>query len=831
MPRGTLRIYLGAAPGAGKTYAMLNEGQRRLARGTDAVALLVDAKGRPQTAAQLGDLELLRPCRAIDPNSSGDVDLRAAKRRHPEVALVDDYAHTNAPGSEHPKRWMDVEALLEDGIDVITTLNIQHLESLADVVASITGTEEPEAIPDAVVRQADQIELVDITPEALRRRMAHGNVFPPEHINGALSHYFRVENLGALRELALEWMADHADQRLAAYRATEGVSEPWDTRERVVVALTGAPGGEHLLRRGARMAARTKADLVAVHVRTDEEHRNAMAALETYRGLAEALGGQFTIISGQRVADSLVAFARAENATQLVMGASRQNRWSELVRGSVINSVLREAGSIDVHVVSSADDHSAGSENRGTNPGLPRRRLRLGWLLALVGIPVLTFGLVPLRGDTSLSTILLLLLLGTVCVAAVGGVKPGLVSALVAAALADWYFVPPIHHWRISHTDDVVILIAFVAIAGAFAILTDRLARRGSEVARVRAEAETLNRLASRSVMPTTEALSELVEEVRATFQLDGVALLTPNEAGWNIQASAGIAPPASPDQADLVAELADGSTLAVHGAHNLSGHERRLLNTFVAQFRLAQQQIVLQAEAASATALGEANRLRTALLAAVSHDLRTPLSSIKAAATSVLSKEVTWPPEAIRSFCETIDLEADRLNGLVGNLLDMSRLQAGVLSINLRSTAPEEVVFSAVKSLSRDTKNLAIAVPEALPPIATDPALLERAVANVIDNALSWSPTDSPVRVEADSVAGHVELRVVDRGPGIPPAQRVAVFQPFQRLGDGPSAQQHGVGLGLAVARGFVQSMGADFRIEDTPGGGVTALFTLPLA
>ncbi len=445
-------------------------------------------------------------------------------------------------------------------------------------------------------------------------------------------------------------------------------------------------------------------------------------ALDAYGDLADALGGHFTIISGQRIADSLVAFARAENATQLVLGASRQSRWSELVRGSVINSVLREAGSIDVHVVSSADEHSSGTENRGLNASLPRRRLRLGWLLALVGIPALTFCLVPLRGHTSLSTVLLLLLLGTVCVAAVGGVKPGVVSALVAAALADWYFVPPIHHWRIAHTDDLVVLIVFVAIAGAFAILTDRLARRGFEIAQVRAEAETLNRLASRSVMPSTEALGELVEEVRATFQLDGVALLTPSEAGWNIQASAGIAPPASPDQADLVAELADGSTLAVRGAHNLSAQERRLLNTFVAQFRLAQQQIMLQAEASSATALAEANRLRTALLAAVSHDLRTPLASIKAAATSVLSNEVTWPPDAVKSFCETIDLEADRLNGLVGNLLDMSRLQAGVLSINLRSTAPEEVVFSAVKSLSRDTTNLAIACPRRCRPSRPTP-------------------------------------------------------------------------------------------------------------
>ncbi len=278
MPRGTLRIYLGAAPGVGKTYAMLNEGRRRLARGTDVLALHLDAKGRPQTAAQFGELDFLSPCRAIDLTTGGEVELRAAKRRHPEVALVDDYAHTNAPGSEHPKRWMDVEELLEDGIDVITTLNIQHLESLADVVESITDAPEPETIPDAVVRKADQIELVDITPEALRRRMAHGNIFPPERANGALSHYFRVENLGALRELALEWMADHADQRLAAYRAAEGVSEPWETRERVVVALTGAA------RRRSPLAARSS------HGGTDES-RSRRRARSHRRGAPWLSGG------------------------------------------------------------------------------------------------------------------------------------------------------------------------------------------------------------------------------------------------------------------------------------------------------------------------------------------------------------------------------------------------------------------------------------------------------------------------------------------------------------------------------------------------------------
>jgi two-component system sensor histidine kinase KdpD len=824
MAGGGLRIYLGAAPGVGKTYAMLNEGHRRRARGSDVVVVAVDAKERPNTAAQVRDLEVLAsPC--------GTIELEAALARRPDVALVDDYAADNPPGAANPKRWMDVEALLAAGIEVITTLNVQHLESLSDVVPTITGTRELQTVPDAVVRRADQVELVDVTPEALRRRMAHGNIYQPERIDGALSHYFRLENLGALRELALEWMAVHADQRLAAYREQQGVDAHCETRERVVVALAGATGGEKLLRRGARMAARTNAELLAVHVH-DGDHSSASDAttLDAYRGLVTDLGGRFTTIRGNPVASSLVTFARTENATQLLLGASRESRWRAVLHGSVIRGVLREAGPIDVHVVSTWDEPAAHADPHAPS-GVSRRRRLLGWLLALAGTPLLALALLPLRtGSGSLPTEVLLLLLGTVLVAGVGGVRPGVASAVIAVGFADWYFVPPYHTWRVAHTRDLVILVAFVVIAVVVSTLTDLLARRGAESLRARAEAETLNRLASRSVPAEADALAELVREARDTLGVDAAALLLPSEEGWGVGTAAGPRPPSTPDEADTVAELAGGSMLALRGG-DLSADDRRVLNAFVAQLRLAQHQILLRADAASAIGLAEANRLRTALLAAVSHDLRTPLASIKAAATSVLSREVTWSPEAIRGFCETIDVEADRLNHLVGNLLDMSRLQAGVLTATRRPSGIDEATYAAVKSLSRDTTRLDVAVPDSLPPIEADPALLERSIANVIDNALTWSPDGQHVRVEADTLADHVELRVVDRGPGIPVAQRTSVFQPFQRLGDGPSAQQHGVGLGLAVARGFVEILGGELRLEDTPGGGTTAVFTFPVA
>ncbi len=343
MARGKLRIYLGAAPGVGKTFAMLNEGRRRHSRGTDVVVGFVETHSRVNTAEQLGDLEVI-PRRRIEYRGTSfeEMDIDALLARKPKVALVDELAHTNVPGSRNEKRWQDVEELLASGIDVISTVNIQHLESMNDVVEEITGIEQRETIPDAVVRAADQVELIDQTPEALRRRMAHGNIYAPEKIDAALANYFREGNLGALRELALMWVADKVDEALEEYRELHGISGTWETRERVVVAVTGAPGGEDVLRRAARMAMRTRGELLGVHVRpADGLAGPSTERLAELRRLLTELGGEYREISGGDVGDALVSFARAENASQLVMGASRRSRWSEFVRGSVINGVLR----------------------------------------------------------------------------------------------------------------------------------------------------------------------------------------------------------------------------------------------------------------------------------------------------------------------------------------------------------------------------------------------------------------------------------------------------------------------------------------------------------
>ncbi|HKN92409.1 MAG TPA: ATP-binding protein [Acidimicrobiia bacterium] len=836
MTRGTLRIYLGAAPGVGKTFAMLGEGRRRAERGTDVVVGFVESHGRPRTAAQLGDLPVVRRRRILhDGVELEEMDLDAVLARRPQVVLVDELAHSNVPGSRHAKRWEDVEELLDAGIDVISTVNIAHLESLSDVCEAITGVPQRERVPDAVVRAADQIELVDMTPEALRRRLAHGNIYDPETIDVALANYFRVGNLAALRELALLWVADRVDEALRRYRSVHGIRQPWETRERVVVALTGAPGGEALIRRAARMAARAKADLVGVHIYTEDGLRAPPTdRLARHRELLEEFGGTYHEIHSSDVAGALVGLARTENATQLVLGASMRSRFSELVRGSVINEVIRQSGPIDVHVVSreeaTADPHAhlhrLPALSRRPSP-LPRRRREAAWALALAGAPLQCVAMVPLRQHLQLSSVLLLFLLQVVAAAAVGGAGPALAAATVGFLLANWYFTPPLHEWTIGEPQSLIALLVYLVVAGVVSWFVATVARRSAEVARARAEAETLARVAGASA--DEDPLGPLAGQLLVAFGQQAVAVLRQEDSGrWEVEAEAGEPVPATPDEATEALPLGDGTVLVLVGPA-LAAEDRSLLSAFTAQLGAALTRRRLQEGAAQAARLARADELRAALLAAVSHDLRTPLASIKACVTSLLADDVDWPADAISEFCRTIDEETDRLTGLVANLLDMSRLQAGALSLHRRPVGVEEIVPAALSSLGDRARGdvVEVGVAETLPGVEADPALLERVLANLIDNALAWSPPGVPVRVEAGGVPGAVHVRIVDRGPGIPPAERDRVFLPFQRLGDRSSGA--GVGLGLAVARGFTVAMGGELTVEDTPGGGTTMVVVLP--
>jgi two-component system sensor histidine kinase KdpD len=834
--RGKLRIYLGAAPGVGKTYAMLNEGWRRRERGADVVIGLVVTHDRPQTVAQIRDLEIIAPRRAeYRDRTWHEIDVEAILVRRPAVVLVDELAHTNVPGSHNEKRWQDIEALLAAGIEVISTVNIQHLESLNDVVNRITGVVQRETVPDAVVRRADQIELVDMSPEALQRRMAHGNIYAPEKVDAALGNYFRIGNLGALRELALLWVADQVEDSLQRYMAQHGITSSWETRERVLVALTGAPGGDDLIRRAARMARRTKGDLIGAHVvQSDGLSRPTSDLLEQHRRLLEELGGTWHDVAGDDVPATLVKFATAQHATQIVLGTSRRSRWTEVTQGSIINRVVREAKGIDVHVIATEATPAPKSPRNRTTIAFAHRRERLASAFALAGVAVFVLGVLIARnsaldprhtGRVTTSAGLLMFLGVVVVVALIGGRLPAVITAAAAIALVDWYLIPPYRSFAIARGSDAAYLAAFMLTALIVAVVVDQAARRRLEASRSRSEADELLALADRLVRPNPPQVA--IEEVQRALERDSVVLLAPDGDGWTVEASAGEPTVTAPTDGEHY-ELRDGHVVVMTGSP-LGADEQRLATALLSYVEAIIAMHHLRGEVSAVEGLAHANDLRNALLAAVSHDLRTPLASIKALTSGWLEPDVEWSPADTHEFMCSIDAETDRLHKLVENLLDMSRLQSGALQLMRRPAALDEIVPAALASLSEAANGVVVDVPESLPRVDVDPALLERAVANVVDNAVRHSGTGPSVRVEAAAVAGRVDLRVVDRGCGIPLAQRERVFRPFQRLGD--TASDTGVGLGLAVARGFVDAVGGELTVEDTPGGGVTMVIGLPLA
>jgi two-component system, OmpR family, sensor histidine kinase KdpD len=827
MARGQLRIYLGAAAGVGKTYAMLNEGRRRAGYGEDVVVAYVEPHRRPKTAAQVGDLEVI-PRRQVDYRGTTleEMDVDAVLTRRPQVALVDELAHTNAPGSRNEKRWQDVEELLDAGISVIGTLNIQHLESLNDVVEEITGVKQQETIPDAVVRRADELQLVDLTPGALRNRLGRGDVYPPERIDAALANYFRPGNLSALRELALAWLADRVEAGLEEYRNQHGIDEPWETRERVLVALTGSPDGERLIRRAARMAHRMHGDLVGVHVIPQDGLAAPTAdLLERQRHMVDELGGSYHEVVGEDIGEALLEAARSLNVTQIVMGASRRSRWQRLTRGSVIGKVIRGSGTrIDVHVVSHPDAaEEAFALPRTRRPAsLPQRRIAIGLVLAVVAPPALAYLLSHLREQVGLPSILLLFLLLAVLISAVGGLWPALIAAISGFLLVNWYFTPPLHTLTISEGENILALIVFLAVATTVSVFVEYAARRSMQGYRARAEADALARLAGSAPVDT------VLDSLRRVMNTEGAAVLHRTETGWRIEATSGGRIPGSPEAATTTIEL-DAEHVLVLSGNPVRTEDQRVLDAFAKELKSSVELGELEAEAKAASVVSAANELRAAILSAVSHDLRTPLAGIKASVTSLLQDDVEWTPEARREFLETIAEETDRLNALVGNLLDMSRLQTDALEIMPSRVGLEEVLPAAVQSLGVGDDSVELDVPETLPRVLADPGLLERALANVIDNAVRFSPSGTPPRVTAGATDGYVDVRVVDRGPGVPAADVSRLFMPFQRLGDAGS--EEGVGLGLAVAKGFVEAMGGEIEAETTPGGGLTIVTRLRAA
>ncbi|WP_435864794.1 ATP-binding protein [Streptomyces umbrinus] len=811
---GRLKVYLGAAPGVGKTYRMLDEARRRAARGVDVVVGFVECHGRPGTEGMLDGLEVVeRASGAYRGGEFEEMDLAAVLARRPQVAIVDEFAHSNVPGvGRNPKRRQDIEELLAAGIDVVTALNIQHLESLNDVVEKITRVPQHETVPDEVVRRAHQIELVDIPPEGLRRRMAHGNIYAPEKVDAALADYFRPGNLTALRQLALLWVADRVDEALQSYRSEHDIGGVWETRERVVVALTGGPEGDTLIRRAARVADRSAGgDLLAVHVtRSDGLAAGAShASLARQRRLIEDLGGSYHSVIGDDVAAALVEFARAENATQLVLGTSRRGRLERFATGrGTGETVVELSADIDIHMVT--------HERAGRGTLLPSRRRTLSTVRRIAGpvagllLPVaLTFllDLDAARDKLNLTSEALLFLLTVVGVACIGGVASAVIASVTASLLLNYWFIPPVGQFTLNDPNALLALAVFAVVAATVAAVVDRSLRLSRRSARATAEAETMSSLAG-TIVRGGATIPALVERTRETFGMDSAELVDepPGEDGVT-------AVPAGP-----------GAFLVLRG-RILPSSERRVLAAFAAHVGSAVERSRLAQAAAEVEPVKAADRMRTALLRAVGHDLRTPLAAGWAAVSSLRSRDVEFSDEDRDELLATADESMARLNRLIENLLDLSRLQAGALTLDLRATALEEVLPAALA----DTPEVEVADLEEVPAVLADPPLLERVIANLAGNAARHSPAGRKVLLAASAHAGRVELRVVDRGPGLPSTDRERLFEPFQRLGDTDNTT--GLGLGLALSRGLTEAMNGTLTPEDTPGGGLTMVLSLPFA
>ncbi|MCS4276001.1 two-component system sensor histidine kinase KdpD [Mycetocola sp. BIGb0189] len=834
--RGTLKVYLGFAPGVGKTFTMLKDAHDRHAAGVDVVVGLIEDHGRERTRELRAGIPAI-PLREVSyrGGSFRELDVDAILARKPTLAIVDELAHsvvhTEGTTGGPEKRWEEVQTLLDAGINVYTTLNIQHLESLNDVVTAITGITQRETIPDRVLRAADEIELVDLTPDELRARLGAGHVYPANRVDAALANYFRIGNLTALRELALLWLADQVDELLEKYRTQKSINTTWPARERIVVAVTGGPETETLLRRGVRIVGRIAGrELLAVHVIQDDGLRASDAtALARARTLVEELGGTWHTVVGEDPAKALLDFARSVNASQLVLGVSRSG-WLRRLRGPGIGSrVIAAAGNIDVHMVTHQAAHGKREPRARRGAALTRSRRIAGWIAALVGPVVVTalflsFG----PGATSLSLTLLGYITLVVFVALLGGFWPAIIAALVGTALVNWFFTPPVHTLTIYQSENVVALVLFLLVAAGVARVVDLAARRTTEAAAAQAQAALLSELAG-GVLREGASVQSLLDSLRETFSQDAVTLAShnPEPTGADVWQAVATSGPAcqGPGSATSTIRIDKTHALLLVGAP-VSASDQRVLEAYAGRLLGVLAQDELDRARVQAQELAAGNSIRTALLAAVSHDLRTPLAGIKAAVSSLRLPDVEFSAEDEAALLLTIEDSTDRLNTLVTNLLDMSRIQAGEIRLEQAPLEAADVVAGALAALPGDL-DISLSIPEDLR-LLGDYGLLVRILANLLDNALNHG-AGAQVGVSGGRVEDRVELRVIDHGPGIPRTEQDTVFRPFQRLGDAPAGT--GIGLGLAVARGLTEGIGGTLEIEETPGGGATMVLALPAA
>ena len=834
--RGSLRVYLGMAPGVGKTFAMLDEGRRRQERGAYVLAGVVETHGRAHTEEKLAGLSVV-PRKALTYQSAEflEMDLDEILRLKPQVALIDELAHTNIPGSVHEKRWQDINSLLEAGIDVISTVNIQHLESLNDVVQRITGIEQRETVPDSFLRQANQVEIVDISPEALQRRMVHGNIYAAEKIDAALSNYFRKGNLSALRELALLWVADKVEEGLQEYRKSEGIQDIWEAHERIVVAVNDSAEGETIIKRASRIAARTPgAKLFAVHILNYDGVSTAdVAKLTQFETLTESMRGTFHQIASENIPEAILDFARSVNATQVVLGVTSKGRWKRLLQGeSIASKVTRLSEEIDVHMVTHEGASEIRSRRLQASTGLSTRRRLQAILLLVALLPLLTFLLSLYRTGLNPFSDGLFFLMANTLIAMLGGLVPSVIGAVVSTGLLNFYFIPPIHTFTIAEWNNVIALVVFLVDALIISTLVERAATRTRQALEASKESSVLSALAGK-VLRGDSGIAGLIENARKVLSFSSLTLVY--KPGQGKVEAIGVR--------DTFTNLPEGERAdpthfewAVNEALTLVGEGRvlqpqdsRVLEALSAQLELMWERELLSDQASHATELAEADRMRSALLSAVSHDLRGPLASALASVSSLRNESVDWSEDHRRGLLETAENSLERLNRLIENLLDMSRLQAGAIAVHYDRVSVEDLLPQVLSSIPVLSSDLTISNTPELPEVRTDAGLLERALANLISNAMTHGSSERKPSITLSRHGQSVQVRVIDYGRGIDLSDETKIFTPFRRLGD--VNNKEGVGLGMALSKGLVEAVGGTLTLEETPGGGLTAVVSIPVA
>ncbi|MBV8935912.1 MAG: sensor histidine kinase KdpD [Alphaproteobacteria bacterium] len=845
--RGRLKIFLGAAPGVGKTYEMLLSAQARRRDGVDVVVGIVETHGRRETEALLDGLEVVAR-QQVDYKGHllAEMDLDAILKRGPQLVLVDELAHTNAPGSRHPKRYLDVEELIAAGIDVFTTLNIQHVESLNDVIARITRIRVRETVPDSILDQADDIEVVDLSPEDLTKRLREGKVYVPQQAERAIRHYFSTGNLTALRELALRRTAQRVDEQLLSHMREHAISGPWPAGERVLVCVSEAPATAGLIRYARRVADHVRAPWTAIYVETARTQRLGNAErdrIADFLRLAERLGASTITIPGRNIAEEVVAYSTSNNITQIVIGKSDRSRWFEMVHGSVVHELVRKTGQISVHVISADDSEAPPPKSVQTRPTVEPFRMEA--YLGSIGFTGVALGIgLLIKQVIAVQSISLVFLTAVLASAIAWGLWPSMFTAVVSMLAYNFFFLPPIYTFTIADPENVLALFFFLVVA---VIVSNVTARARSQIVTARSRAKTTAELYAFS--RKVAGIGAVDDLLWATaFQISSMlnvrtVLLLPAKDGEGLDVVSGYPPEDHLDDADMAAArwTWEHNRAAGRGADTLPGgkrlflplrtgsgsvgvigidrdvpgplltpDERRLLDALCDQAAVAIERISLAKGLDEARVLAETERLRAALLTSISHDLRTPLASILGTVSSLRSFPEKYGATEREELLATLQDEAERLNRFVANLLDMTRLESGAIELKIEFIDVAEIIGSALQRAGNVLAGhrVEVEIEPGLPMLRLDAVLFEQVLFNLFDNAAKYSPAGSRIDLRAKRDGELVEIEVVDEGPGIPPADFERIFNKFYRV-QAQDRRRAGTGLGLAICRGFVEALG----------------------